>query len=145
MVLIDEMDYAEHWAQYSALDLPIGWHIALTEGKTQAEKIVNVWDEVKDCAWLGLIGDDCVPVTQGWDKTLVDHLDGTNIVSCDDGWQAPTRLGNCWMMAGPLVRAVGYIFPPSRRSRNGPELTVIADCADTPPRLHAARRTRVPA
>ena len=117
MVLIDHSDFADFKDAYSALELPLGWFIRQTEGETQGDKIAEVWDEVKDCAWLGLIGDDCVPVTAGWDRALVDHLAIADIVSCNDGWQARPdtsvgRLGNCWIIAGELVRAVGYIFPP---------------------------------
>jgi hypothetical protein len=112
MVLVDMADYSDNCAAYDALELPPGWFIHFTHGETQGEKIAEIWDQVVDCAWLGLIGDDCVPETEGWDKRLVDRLDGSNFVSCNDGWQAPERAANCWVISGPLVRAVGYIFPP---------------------------------
>jgi CBS domain-containing protein len=112
MVLVDMADYADNCAAYDALELPPGWFVHYTHGETQGEKITMVWEQIVDCAWLGLIGDDCVPETPGWDKRLVDQLDGSNFVACNDGWQAPQRVGNCWVISGPLVRAVGYIFPP---------------------------------
>jgi hypothetical protein len=112
MVLVDVADYADNCAAYDALELPLGWFIHYTHGETQGEKITMVWEQIVDCAWLGLIGDDCVPETPGWDKRLVDRLDGSNFVACNDGWQAPNRIGNCWVISGPLVRAIGYIFPP---------------------------------
>lgn len=112
VVLIDRDDYGERQAAYEALELPLGWRIRQTAGPRQGEKTREVWDEVKDCAWLGLIGDDNVPQTLGWDRLLVEKLDGWNIVSCNDQWQAPRRVGNCWIIGGPLARAVGYIFAP---------------------------------
>jgi len=112
MVIVDTDDYLAHRPAYSELALPMGWLLKITSGVTQGEKIAEVWHQVKDCAWLGLIGDDCVPETMGWDRRLTEALDGTNFVSCDDGWQAPKRVGNCWVMSGDLVRAVGWIFPP---------------------------------
>lgn len=112
MVIIDCADLEAQRAAYDALELPPGWFIRPTGGAKQGDKIREVWGEVEDCAWLGLIGDDCVPQTHRWDALLVERLDGDNIVSCDDGWQAPGRLGNCWIIAGELARAVGYIFPP---------------------------------
>jgi hypothetical protein len=111
MILVDTVDYDDNAEGYDALDLPPSWFIHYTSGETQGEKIAEVWDLVRDSAWLGLIGDDCVPETPGWDKLLVDRLDGSNFVSCDDGWLAPQRVGNCWAISGPLVRAVGYVFP----------------------------------
>ena len=112
MVLVDVTDYQDNLAAYDAMELPLGWSFYWTHGETQGEKIAEIWDQVVDCSWLGLIGDDCVPETPGWDKRLIDKLDGANFVACDDGWQAPKRVGNCWAISGPLVRAVGYIFPP---------------------------------
>jgi hypothetical protein len=113
MVLIDRNDFMDNQDAYMALtNVPLGWHFEFTNGETQGEKIAEVWDDVKHCSWLGLIGDDCVPETPGWDKRMVAALDGANIVSCNDGWQAPKRIANCWIMAGDLVRLVGYIFPP---------------------------------
>src|SRR4051812_3445723 len=51
--------------------LPIGWVYRICNGDTQGEKIAEVWDDVKHCSWLGLLGDDCVPETVGWDRKLV--------------------------------------------------------------------------
>lgn len=112
IVLVDRADYAENQAQYEAIVFPLGWHIVQTAGERQGDKIAEAWAVVKDCSWLGLIGDDCVPETPAWDRLLVDRLEVGNFVYCDDGWQAPARVGNCWVIAGELIRAVGYIFPP---------------------------------
>lgn len=112
MVLIDEGDYYSHAQDYAALDLPLGWYIRKTKARSQGDKIREVWDDIKACAWFGRIGDDNVPETPGWDRRLVDALDGWGIVSCNDGWQAPKRIADCWVMGGDLVRALGYIFAP---------------------------------
>ncbi len=112
MVLIDSADYRDNRLAYLALDMPPGWFLRVTMRGTQGDKIREVWDEVKDCAWLGLIGDDNIPETPGWDRRLVAELATAGIVSCNDDWLAPKRIANCWIMSGPLVRAVGYIFPP---------------------------------
>lgn len=107
----DARSHAPNENPYPAL--PLGWSYVICAGDRQGEKIAEVWDQIKDCAWFGLIGDDCVPETAGWDKALVGGLSpSVHIVSCDDGWQAPTRIGNCWVMSGEIVRALGYIFPP---------------------------------
>jgi hypothetical protein len=112
MVLTDDVDYQKNYRAYDELDLPIGWHIRRTKGRTQGDKIREVWGEISSCAWFGLIGDDNIPETSCWDRRLVDALDGWNIVSCDDGWQAPKRIANCWVIGGDLVRELGYIFAP---------------------------------
>jgi hypothetical protein len=114
MVLVDEADDARHLAEYLAIELPIGWHWRVTPAAavSQGDKIRAVWDEVKDCAWLGLVGDDCIPETPNWDRQLLDQLHRFGMVSCDDCWQAPQRVGNCWIVSGPLIRLAGYLFPP---------------------------------
>jgi len=113
MVLIDEDDFAANQDDYRRIVLPLGWHLCRTIGRTQGDKIREVWEEIKSCAWFGLIGDDNIPETQFWDRRLIDALDDQNlIVSCNDGWQAPKRLANCWIMSGDLVRTAGYIFAP---------------------------------
>ncbi len=111
-VLIDRNDYAANQAAYEALEMPIGWQIWQTEGVTQGDKVREVWARVVNCAWLGLIGDDNIPETGRWDQIMVSQLSESGIVSCNDGWQAPQRIANCWIMSGPVVRAVGYIFAP---------------------------------
>lgn len=114
LVLIDAEDWNEREDAYDAIKLPLGWAWAITGIGcfTQGQKIAAVWPDIIGSAWIGLIGDDCVPETDAWDRRMVQALDGANVVSCNDGWQAPRRLGNCWVMAGDVLRAVGYIFPP---------------------------------
>ena len=112
LVLVDEMDYAEHQARYDELQLPPQWKLRLTRGLTQGEKTREIWDEIVDRDWVGRLGDDNVPVTPFWDRRWVDALDGWNVISCNDGWQAPRRIADCWVISGQLLRAVGYIFAP---------------------------------
>lgn len=113
MVLIDAIDWAAH-PEYTAIKLPAGWTFRVTDqaNVTQGDKVREVWPEIRGAGWFGLIGDDCVPETPNWDRRLVSQLERNLIVSCDDGWQAPRRVANCWVVAGDLVRAVGYFFPP---------------------------------
>lgn len=111
IVIVDRDDWDERREAYETIALPLGWSWAITKGVTQGEKLAELWPQVIPAGWLGLIGDDCVPETPQWDRKMLVAVDGANIVSCNDGWQAPRRLGNCWIMAGDLVRTVGYIFP----------------------------------
>lgn len=114
MVIVDHQDWADNAEAYREIEegLPLGWYFVQTEGVTQGDKLRELWLQLQPCAWLGLIGDDCIPETPGWDRLLVGQLASAGIVSCNDGWLAPHRIGNCWIMSGPVVRAVGCIFPP---------------------------------
>lgn len=113
MVLIDADDYNTNRSDYLALKRPLDWHLRLTKGRSQGDKVREIWNEISLFRWFGLIGDDNVPETERWDARLVEACDGWNIVSCNDGWQAPRRIANCWIMGGDLVREIGYIFAPS--------------------------------
>lgn len=110
LVLQDELDELKD--EYASIPLPEGWTIRGTPGDKQGDKIRAVWDDVKDLDWVGLLGDDNVPQSPHWDEHMLNAVQGWNIVSCNDGWQAPKRVANCWIMSGDLIRAVGYIFPP---------------------------------
>jgi hypothetical protein len=112
LVLIDAEDYNNNHSDYLALKLPLDWHLRVANGRSQGDKIREVWNEISLFSWFGLIGDDNVAETEGWDARLVHACDGWNIISCNDGWQAPQRLANCWVMGGALVREIGYIFAP---------------------------------
>jgi hypothetical protein len=119
LVLTDQADYDCHYAWWRAPYtgnakmpcLPFNWQFVITKSRNQGDKTREIWDEIKDCSWLGLIGDDCIPVTPKWDALLTERLSPWSIISCNDAWQAPARLGNCWIMGGDLVRAMGGIFP----------------------------------
>lgn len=112
LVLLDDADYKGDQRRYDELELPSEWKLRITKGVTQGDKVREIWNEIIGCEWVGRLGDDNVPTTPGWDRHLVNSLDGWNMVSCNDGWQAPRRLGDCWVFSGELLRSVGYIFAP---------------------------------
>ena len=114
LVLIDVADFSARASEYKALDLPEGWEIRQTQGRTQGDKIrwAQALPEIAGADWIGYLGDDCVPETTEWDRLMLAALDGANMVSCNDGWQAPKRIGNCAVVSGDLVRAVGWFWPP---------------------------------
>ena len=112
LVLVDLDDWGKNCEAYSAIELPMGWTWFKTKARSQGDKIREVWPGIEGVyGWFGLLGDDCVPLTKGWNSLLLEKLDPWSIVSCNDSWQAPKRLGNCWIMGGDLVRAMGGIFP----------------------------------
>lgn len=64
--------------------------------------------------WYGLLADDLIPETEGWDAKLLHALPSGGMVSCNDGG-APFLTGRmCGACAidGDTVRAAGFIAPP---------------------------------
>lgn len=88
------------------------WELHQTKAEGMGDKMREIWPLVKDLDWVGWVVDDVVPETQGWDKTLISGLDGTNIISCNDGARAPYRM-HCAVYSGDWLRALGYIYPPN--------------------------------
>lgn len=62
---------------------------------------------------VGILANDIIPRTLFWDRVLASRLNGYNLVSPDDLWQAPRRLGGGGILfSKALIEAVGYIAPP---------------------------------
>ena len=120
-VLVDEDDYqANELAYGQAMALaPQGWAIKRhpNPDRCYGGSLRAVWDDVKGMDWIGLVCDDLVPASGNWDVGLIKHLQGWNVVSSNDGWQSTTgdlsrdRMHGAIVWSGPLVRAVGWIFP----------------------------------
>ncbi len=115
MVLVDKTDPKKD--DYLKLEYPKGWTLVLTNGVTMGDKVREVWHQIKDLDWVGLLNDDHIPRTQGWDKKVLSLLTGSNIIGTNDGptpdkpWKAPGKLcgATCW--SGKVLRTVGYMFP----------------------------------
>lgn len=115
MVLVNADEWAERSAEYGRLILPAGWSFRPVEATCLAEAVGAVLPELIDGPWVGLLTDDLVPAFPGWDSALVGSLQGWNFVSSNDGWQAPARMHGATVWSGPLLRAVGWLFPPGFR------------------------------
>ena len=123
LVIVNRDDYDANSAAYNqAITLaPMGWTIRQVDADCYGQAIRAVWDDVKDRDWIGLVSDDLVPCSGNWDSELLKRINGWNVVSSNDGWQATTgnitvdRLHGAIMWSGKLARAVGWIFPGGLR------------------------------
>lgn len=63
--------------------------------------------------WIGLLNDDHVCITPEWDKKVEALLDGTNMVSTNDGyWNFGHNVVGLTAWSTPLLEAAGFpIFP----------------------------------
>ena len=113
----DELE-ANRFAYEQVMALaPYGWVLKSVAASCYGDAIRAVWPDVRGHDWIGLVSDDLVPCTGNWDTALLKSLQGWNVVSSNDGWQATTgnimrdRLHGAIVWSGPLARAVGWIFP----------------------------------
>lgn len=108
-ILVQRDEQKEFVSEYATLDLPEGWTVCVTDADGMGDKFREIWPLVKDMDWVGWLVDDLVPMTPGWDKTMISGINGQNIISCNDGARAPFRM--CApVISGDLLRAVGYIY-----------------------------------
>lgn len=116
-ILVDDEDYKKNQAEYEILvaeSMPGGWHIVNTEkAVSMGDKVRHVWKELGDVKWIGLLNDDHFCVTDQWDKKVEALIDGTNMVSTNDGgWNFGTRVVGLTAWSKGLIDACGFpIYP----------------------------------
>lgn len=117
LIVVNRPDWVEHEAAYREIEalLSPGWGFVQVDATCYGDAVRAMWDTVKNDDWIGLVCDDLLPTTSKWDTQLLQHLTGWNVVSTNDGWQAPRRLHGAIAWSGDLARAVGWIFPEGLR------------------------------
>lgn len=110
-ILVDETDKS-----YDGISTPDQIKFINTgPAVTMGDKCRYVWDDVKKDIpeWTGLLNDDHVCITPEWDKKVEALIDGTNMVSTNDGyWNFGTNVVGCTAWSMPLLESAGFpIFP----------------------------------
>lgn len=112
VVLVQQEELKDLRDEYDRLVKPDNWRILPTQGEGLADKCREVWEATCNLDWVGLACDDLRPQTAGWDTTLLQAVNGKNIVTCNDGQQGNNRMAGITVFSGGLLRALGYMFPP---------------------------------
>ncbi len=116
-VLVDSKDYADNMNAYGLLErelMPKNWEFYISKSESMGDKVREVWNTYRKLDWVGILNDDHYAITKEWDKRLLSQLNGKNFITCNDNWHANGTLGRAagaTIWSGPLIRAVGYIFP----------------------------------
>lgn len=116
-VLVDEVDYQTNRAGYELAlkDAPETIQLHLTDtAVTMGDKIRKVYPQITPAVkWIGLLNDDHYCITPEWDKKAESLLDGTNMVSTNDGfWNFGVRVVGLTAWSKPLLDLVGFpIYP----------------------------------
>ncbi len=111
--LVQKDELAAMKGPYDAIRKPDNWKILPTNGEGLANKCQEVFGAVSKLDWVGLACDDLRPQTPGWDKTLVEAVNGKNIVTCNDGQQGNLRMAGITIFSCGVLNAMGYMFPPN--------------------------------
>jgi len=113
LILVDKEDYEANHDAYHGLRRPAHWQFKITNGRSVSEKLSEAIDVSRETQWLGYLQNDLVPETPGWDRRVIEALNGWNVVSTNDGNKAPKRMNGATAWSMDLVRAVGYLTVPS--------------------------------
>lgn len=115
-VLVDALDYERNKIGYEEIKalLPGDWIFRNTKDSvTMGDKVRFVWPEIRHFKTVGLLNDDHFCVTPEWDKNVEALLDGTNMVSTNDGfWNFGFNIVGLTAWSMPLLEVCGFpIFP----------------------------------
>lgn len=116
MVLMDNSDYEKNKAEYDSIVYPVNaWMHNTGSNVSMGDKTRCSWGRIKEDypKWIGLLNDDHVCITPEWDKKVEALLDGTNMVSTNDGnWNFGFNVVGLTAWSMPILEAAGFpIFP----------------------------------
>lgn len=115
-ILVDAEDLTENKSAYDSVALPEFCSIINTDqARSMGDKCRWIWPSIKDLqySWVGLLNDDHYCITPEWDQKAEKLIDGTNMVSTNDGnWNFGVRVAGLTAWSTPLLEAVDFpIFP----------------------------------
>jgi hypothetical protein len=117
-ILVDDQDFNSNIKEYESIQkyLPdaMGFHKTGT-AISMGDKCRFIWPEMTKFgySWIGILNDDHYCITPEWDKKCEALIDGTNIVSTNDGyWNFGVRVAGLTAWSMPLLDVCGFpIFP----------------------------------
>lgn len=109
-VLVDNTDPSIE--AYRTMKLPDLCEFIWTDAITMGDKVREVWGRFKDLDYVGILNDDHRLKTKGWDQKILSQINGTNIISTNDGWVAPNRICGAICFSGKILRTLNYMFLP---------------------------------
>ena len=105
LLVIDDDDYKN----YRGVDLPRGWEKVSIPRLFLSPKLNAAVGKKPSEPWYGILNDDHLPLTGGWDVKLVEALKKQPIVWPKDNYG--DRISTP-VFDGDLVRTLGWITPP---------------------------------
>lgn len=117
-ILVSRADYESNQKAYEQVEKPSGWQIDILNAidLDMGPKLNWAFHAYRNAEWFGLLTDQAVPRTKNWDLKLSEAVvaaAGKWMLTCDDGRQAPRRLGPCVVWSRDMLNAAGWIFPPT--------------------------------
>lgn len=105
-ILILDEDNAEN---YSGVRLPYGWGISVHPRMFLGPKLNAAFERFASEPWYGILNDDHVPVTSGWERTIIEAAGTHSMAWPDDNYGQ--RI-SAHVKGGDLCRALGWFACP---------------------------------
>lgn len=105
-MLILDQDDAE---RYGAVRLPYGWRKLVMPRLWLSPKLNVTFDTFPDEPWYGILNDDHLPVTPGWERSMIEAAGSNGIAWPDDNYGK--RISS-HVKGGDLCRALGWFVCP---------------------------------
>lgn len=114
VVIVQGKELQEEYAHVLEACKPDNWDVVVSESNAGWVAAANHILELRPQEpWYGVLADDHLPRTQGWDVLLSQACGPWNVVSCADNSKEWTwRTGGINLVGGELARALGWIYPP---------------------------------
>lgn len=97
---------------YDRLRLPENWCLYRRErNEGMLASLNHVFALYPDRPWYGLLNDDVIVHTPGWDTALVQAAGPRGLSSCDDGWRGGSHICGAAVFGGDFLRALGWWSP----------------------------------
>lgn len=99
-------------SEYPELPLPKGWDvITLPKNLGYCGAMNWCFQEFPNEKFYGMIGDDEIVKSDGWDEKLIAAGGDWYIAHSNDEWQSHRRIHGYAAFGGELIRSIGYIAP----------------------------------
>jgi hypothetical protein len=105
VMVLDEDDHHK----YKSVSLPGGWEAIVRPRMYLSPKVNEAFAYKPSEPWYGVLNDDHLPLTEGWDLKLVEAVKTSPIVWPRDNYA--DRISTL-MMSGDLARTLGWVSCP---------------------------------
>lgn len=91
--------------------VPRNWKFVFAPRIGLGPTINRAFEERPDLAWYGMLSDDAVPTTPGWDRALIEAAGSDGVAYGADGIRDEASAGMP-VLGGDFVRSLGWIILP---------------------------------
>lgn len=100
---------AEEELNYRSVSIPPGWRRMATDPSHLSDVLNRAVKKWPDEPWYGILNDDHLPKTEGWERAVIDAAGQHGIAWPHDNY---AKRISCHVKGGELVRSLGWFVCP---------------------------------